>query len=344
MSRKTVYAIFILILIFYTNKTAFAQKTDTIVHINGNVLTGDLKKMIYGVATWKMDGMGTITFEEVKVNSIISRKKFEITLKDGEIYYASFEASPYDRKVLLITYDDKILVNIDDIIEAYPIKNSFWRRTSGSFSLGINYSKGSNVATLAFSGNLNYRRQKNYIELNWDSNNTYQGDTLSSSKYDVALLWEHLLKNEWSTLVSYGVSQNSELGTKLRQGVNLLGARNVVYNNWNRLYAAGGINGTVEKPYDDSGTATDLSGMFIVYWKVYKYTSPKIWVDANIAYVPYITDNRNRLSFNFNPQISVLSDYLKFGLSFYYNYDSNPPSTTTNYDYGLNLQLTYSFH
>jgi len=43
-----------------------AQKTDTIVHINGNVLTGDFKRMNYGIVTWKMDGMGTISLEEPK--------------------------------------------------------------------------------------------------------------------------------------------------------------------------------------------------------------------------------------------------------------------------------------
>ncbi len=38
----------------------YAQKTDTIVHINGNVMTGELKKIVYGVATWKMSGMGIV--------------------------------------------------------------------------------------------------------------------------------------------------------------------------------------------------------------------------------------------------------------------------------------------
>ena len=57
-----------------------AQKTDTIVHINGNILTGDFKKMNYGVVTWKMDGMGTIDLEEPKIQTIISSKMFEIKM------------------------------------------------------------------------------------------------------------------------------------------------------------------------------------------------------------------------------------------------------------------------
>ena len=218
------------ILIFYSNRAAIAQKTDTIIHINGNVLTGDFKKMAYGVITWKMDGMGTISMEEVKVNTIISKKQFEIKMKDGSILFGSMDSSRIQRKVNIVTTDQKDLVAIDDIVEIYPIKRSFWMRTSGNFSLGVNYSKGSNIATLAFSGDINHRKKKSYFAFNWDNNNTFQSDSISSSNINTVLGWQLLLKNKWSTLVSVGASQNSELGTKLRLALNLIGVRDITYN------------------------------------------------------------------------------------------------------------------
>jgi len=344
LNRKVIYIILFFIAVIIPGKKVLAQKTDTIVHINGNVLTGELKKLVYGVVTWKMDGMGTISLEEVKVNTMISKKQFEIKMKNGDSYFGSFAASDKNRKVNIISKDLIRLVDIESIVEAYPIKKSFWMRTSGSFSLGVNYSKGSNVTTLAFSGNMSYRKEKSYITLTWDDNNTYQEDSLSSSKYDIILSWERLLKNDWSTLVSFGLSQNSELGTKLMKGLNLMGTRNIAYNNWNRLYAGAGLNLVQETPYDGSGNTNDLAGVIILYWKVYKYTTPKVWIDANIAFLPYITDSRNRVTFNLNPQVSILSNNFKIGLNFYYNFDSNPPSQTSNDDYGLNLQFTYAFH
>ena len=54
-------------------------------------------------------------------------------------------------------------------------------RISGDFSLGANYSKGSNVGTLEFSGNLNYRKVKTNTSISWDTNNTYQADSLKNS-------------------------------------------------------------------------------------------------------------------------------------------------------------------
>ena len=88
-------------LAFATSQASYGQKTDTIVHINGNILKGDFKRMNYGVVTWKMDGMGTISFEEPKIQTIISNKMFEIKMENRSIYYGSFAASEEPRSVNL---------------------------------------------------------------------------------------------------------------------------------------------------------------------------------------------------------------------------------------------------
>jgi len=323
-----------------------AQKIDTIIHINGNVLKGDLKKLVYGVVTWKMDGMGTINFEEPKIQTIISKKTFEIKMDDGKYYFASFDSSATDRKVYLTMADKSLLVNIEDIVQVYPIKNSFWSRMSGNFSLGANYSKASNVATISFSGNLDYRKRSSYFNLTWDTNDTYQGDTLSSSKSDISFAWQRALAKGWSTDVAVTAAQNTELGTKLRLGLNLLGIKDIVYNDWNRLYTGAGANISQETGYDNANMTNDLAGLLVVYWKIYKLTAPKIWLDSNISYLPYLTsDDRYRINFNLNPSVSIFSDNFKIGVVFYYNYDSQPTSNEAeNDDYGLNLQFTYKLH
>lgn len=331
---------------FFSIEEVVAQKTDTIIHINGNIMTGDLKKLVYGVASWKMDGMGTISLDEVKINTIRSSKLFEIKMKDGFIYFGSFDTSHVQRQVYIMMTNGKRLINIDDIVEIYPIRRNFWMRTSGNFSLSANFSKGSNVGTVAFSGYLDYRKRKTYFNLSWNDNNTYQGDTLSSSKSDIALQWQRLMKNNWSTGVTIGATQNTELGTKLRIDLSAMGIKDISYNNWNRLYSGAGLSVARETPYDDSGITNDLAGVLTVVWKVYKYTIPKVWVDANVSFLPYITgDSRYRTNFNLNPKVSIFSDNFKVGFSLYYNYDSKPQTeSASSDDYGINLELSYAFH
>lgn len=346
MNRLIFLILSILISVTFIQKEGLAQKTDTIVHINGNILTGDLKKMAYGVATWKMDGMGTISLEEVKINTIKSKKQFEIKMKNGFIYFGSFDTSGIDRKVNIVVTNGKETVYIDEIVEIYPIKRNFWMRTSGNFSLGLNYSKGSNVTTLSVAGGLSYRKKKSYWNFAWDDNNTYQSDTLSSSKADVTLAWQRLLRKKWSVQIGASLTQNSELGTKRRTGLALTGIRDIAYNNWNRFYAAAGLSVNNEVPYGDSEITNDLLGVVMLVWKVYKYTIPKVWVDADITYAPYFTDpGRHRISINLNPQISIIGDDFKIGFSSYYAYDSKPSGDASSTDdYGINLTLSYSFH
>ena len=345
MRNKILYIIFFFIAFVIPTNKANAQKTDTIIHINGNIMTGEFKKLVYGVITWKMDGMGTINFEEPKVQTIISKKIFEIKMKNKDIHFGSFAAADVARAVYIITVSDTLLTKTDDIVEAYPIKNSFWMRTSGDFSLGLNYSKGSNVTTFAFSGNLSYRKRNSYFNIAWDDNFTYQTDTLSSSKIDVNLTWERLLDKGWSTELGLMATQNLELGTKLRIGINAIGIKDIKYNSWNRFYLGAGLSLTKETPYDDSGVTDDLTGIITAVWKVYKLTSPKVWVDANVTFIPYITDTRYRTVLNINPQVSLFSDNFKVGFKIYYNYDSQPTTNVaSNEDYGLNLQFTYSLH
>jgi hypothetical protein len=342
----TIFIILFFILMLFGGRSVIAQKIDTIVHINGNVLTGDFKKMAYGVITYKMDGMGTISLEEVKVNTMRSIKQFEVKMKDGYILYGSMDTSGIDRKVNILTENGRKSIFIEDIVEIYPIRRSFWMRTSGNMSLGVNYSKGSNVATLAFSGNLNYRKRKSYFEITWDNNNTFQNDSVSSSNINTSFGWQLLLKNKWSSMISVSASQNTELGTKLRLALNMIGIRDFTYNIWNRLYGGAGLTVVNEVPFDNSGNRQDLAGLFHVAWKVYKYTLPKVWVDTNISLVPYLTDpGRYRVVINLNPKVSVFSNNFKIGFASYYYYDNQPPSdvTTTN-DWGINLQLTFTFH
>lgn len=346
LKRNLISGIFSLVLLFCITQSSNAQKTDTIFHTNGNILTGDLKKMIYGVATWKMDGMGSISLEQPEINSIKSDKLFEIKTNNGNFYFGSFDTSGIPQTVHILTTNGSSLISLEDIVEINPIKRSFWERINGSFSLGANFSKASNVGTIATAGNLDYRKKKSYYSISWDDNNTFQGDSISSTTADINLAWQRLLANRWSIGLAAGATQNTELGYKIKYDFNAVGIKDISYNDWNRFYVAAGLAVTRETPFDDSGITEDLTGIIQLVWKVFKYTSPKIWVDANIDFLPYITGGpRYRTVFNLNPQVSIFSNNFKVGVKFYYNHDSKPPSATaSNLDYGVNLQLTYFLH
>ena len=346
MKRIALYFIALTICIGIHLKKSNAQKTDTIFHVNGNALTGDFKKMSYGVVKWKMDGMGTISLEEAKINGIRSTKQFEIRTRSGLIYFGSMDTSQFVRKVNVLSGESRILLNIYDIVEIYPIKKNLWMRISGAGSLGFNYSKGSEITSIRYAGNLNYRKKKTLFELTFDDSNTFEDDSLISNNLEFTLAWQRILKRSWSSEVSLGASRNTELGNAGRYDLNLVGIKDISYNSWNRFYAGVGLNANRENHYDESSGNNHLVGVFKLVWKVYKYSEPKIWLDSNISFLPYLTTNdRYRLSFNLNPRLNLLHDDFKIGLRFYYTHDSKPPEgASSKSDYGINLELGYSFH
>ena len=325
-----------------------SQKIDTIYHVNGNIYTGDFKKMNYGVVSWSVSGMGTNSLEEPKIRTIKSIKQFEIKLKSGLIYFGSIDTSNIDHHIYIVISNGRELVNISDIVEIYPIRKSFWMRTTGNFSLGLNYTKGSDVATFVLSGNLNYRKRRAFYNLSWDSNNTinFADDSLSATKADIMLAWQHSFGNNWSSGVFAGASQNSQLGIRVRLDLSGLGIRDIVYNSWNRLWAGAGISIQQERPFETTEYTNDLAGVVMMVWKVYKYVDPKVWVDTDVSFIPYITgDWRYRFNANLAPKVSIIRDDLKIGFKFYYSYDSRPPQdASSTFDWGINLEITYALH
>jgi hypothetical protein len=302
--------------------------------------------MDYGVVTWKMDGMGTISLEEVKIKTINSKKEFEVKMRTGEIIFCSFDPSDVAEKVFLVMENERKLVWVSDIVEIYPIKGNFWMRTSGDLSFGGNYSKGSDITTISSSGNLLYRKKKIYFNLSWNNNSTYQSDSLSSSNGTVSLAWQRKFSYNWSAETTIGMSQNTALGIKRKVGLSITGIKDLVYNSWNRLYSGAGLIIMNEIPLDDSENQDNLAGLIQVVWKVYKNTGTKVGVDANASLSPYITNwGRYISTININPYIKIFNNDFKIGFSSYYNFDNNPVSedAETN-DFGFNLQLSYTLH
>jgi len=325
--------------------SSFAQKTDTIIHVNGNVLLGEIKKLDNGIITFKMDGMGTIKFELDKINTFSSNKHFQVTVKSGLQYYGSFDTSTTERMVKIIVMNGNELIPIENLVELYPIKKNFWLRTSGVFSLGFNYSKGSGIASLTSSGNLNYRNRKSYTALNWNENTTVQLDTITSNKTDISLDFKRNIVNSWYFGINAEASSNSELGLDLRTLAGISINNYILQNYHNRMFLAVGVSGNREWADDADDPTNNMEGLLGINYHFFKYTNPEINISTYInAYPNMTTAGRWRFNYSLDAKVEVINDF-HVGINFYYNADNKPISedASTN-DYGITTTLSYSFH
>jgi len=342
---KARFTIYLLVILGFCPAIFFGQKTDTIVMLNGNIITGELKKIVYGQLSYSVEGMNTISIDEVDISSIKSKKQFEIKLTNDSIYYGSFDTARLKQMTYIVMDSVRKLINMRELVEVYPIKSNFWLRTSGNFSLGYNLTKANKNMSLVSSGDLTHRKKKTFFELQWNNNLVWYVDTLNSSSNQAVLSWQRIIKKEWSGGLAFGYDQNSELGVQARLGLTTTIIKDIVYNNWTRFSASAGFDGTQEWDYEQTDASQYISGLIGLVWKVYRFQEPKISIASYITYLPYINDKRQRVNISLAPNISVFGNNLKVGFSLYYNYDSAPPSDNySTADYGLNATFSYSFH
>jgi hypothetical protein len=86
-ARNIIHTYFCLLLLMpvFSN----AQRTDLLFLRNGNKITGEIKKLQYGVLTYKTDDVGSLTVKWKDVIRLKSVKRYELTIisRDNKVYY-----------------------------------------------------------------------------------------------------------------------------------------------------------------------------------------------------------------------------------------------------------------
>lgn len=336
----------ILSILFLSSSALFSQKTDTLVHINGNIITGEIKKLEYGLLYFSTDGMGTIKVETEKIKSLKSHNQFQITRDNGLLYFGSLDTvNGLMNRVKIVSKSKSYIVNVKSIVEVFPVKNSFWLRTYGNFSLGGNYTKSSNILQLNFSGNLNYRGRKNFYNISWDNQVTKSGDSLLTDKKTNALSYQRYFQKHYSFQSELGMSSNNELNLKSRLYLNLTSGKDIIHTNRSVLFSGIGVSANKEETLDSSLISNNIEGIVKVSYDFFKRSSPEINIITSLnAYPSFTVSNRIRVDGTIEARIEVFSDFF-VGIKVYDNFDNSVNLSDGHFnDWGVNGTISYSFH
>ena len=345
--KLKLYHYIILVFVLGNSFIAKGQKTDTIFHINGNILLGEIKKIDYGRVTFKMDGMGTILVDVDRVKTMISKKFFEFTTTHGRTIYGSIDSSNLEGVITVNSGYDSNSFHLYQMIEVYPIKSTFFLRTSGKFGLGFNYTKASNVGRFDVDWNITYRNKGTSLSLEGSNIQTFTPrDTIeTTSKYDFTLNIEKKVKGIWAWTGYIGGSQNTELGLDLRLkgGLALLG--DVYHSSNQRFYVLLGLAPNVEIADAQASQTTNLEGQVSMSYQIFKYNFPEVTLNTQLDFYPSFNNTgRYRIDYNFDTNIEIFNNFYVGG-KFYYNFDSKPASeSASNDDYGFTTTLGFTFH
>mgnify|MGYP000243530658 CR=1 FL=1 len=80
-------------------------KVDSIRLINGNEVTGEIKRLLRGKLSYGTDSMGTVAIEWEDVTAVVSGFRYEVRLENGRRYYGSLGAAQKEGYVHIVEGD-----------------------------------------------------------------------------------------------------------------------------------------------------------------------------------------------------------------------------------------------
>ena len=338
---KTIFVL--LIVIFLPRIITASEKTDTVYLKNGDRITGEVKRLEYGILFLKTSGLGTINIEFDRIKTFYAKERFTVLLASGLRFFGTIDTSGKEGHVILRVNDFRIPEPISEIAELYPVKNAFWKRLDGSIDLGYSYTKASTVSQLDFSGSLEYRVEKAFTRLKVGFTMTDQQGMDRIRKQDYALSYRRIIRRKWFYAGAIGIQQNTELGVDYRYWGGPAIGNNLVNNNLHVLSGMAGLLIMTEGSIDDSIT-NSIEGLMQIDYRIFRFNKPDIDIRSSLSYYPSFTSwGRNRIEFDINAKLEIFHDFY-FGLRLYDNYDSHPvdENAATN-DWGITTSIGYSW-
>lgn len=348
MNRPTDYlrALFIAAALFAASAHAETRgKLDVIILLNGDRVTGEIQSLAYGRLALETDSMGTVQIEWPDVVSVESPQGFMIEDVEGNLLYGLIGRDP-DPGHLSVTGNDRVTrrVAMARITRMSQSEERVLDRVHGSFSLGFDYTKSSDITVLSGSFNTNYRGPKSNWSFNIDLNSTrdpVQG-TIDRDSIRYGYRWLQPGGRFWAGLSQ--IERNEQTGIEARALVGGGYGSYFFQTTSHEVAALAGIAASREWATGEADDQTSLEGLLGVDWRIFDFATPKTSLTARAVLYPSLTESgRYRTDSSVSLRREIISDFY-FDLSFYHSYDSDPPDELAETsDYGVVTSLGYSF-
>jgi hypothetical protein len=342
LGARTVAAALVIVCASCTS--AWAQpRTDVIVLLYGDRITGEITDLNRGRLELKTDDAGTIDIEWDKVASVEAMRQFEVETSDGRRLLGRLGKAA-DRVVLIVGTDGDVPVPMPEVTRLTPIGASFWKKLEGSIDAGFTYTHSSGIAQTTLNTNSVYRRPAFLFRLDSSATLTQRSD--EDERDDRAVLdFSYVRYRGRRLLVSgaLGFETNESLGLELRSQVSGLVGLRLVNTNRAQFEIGGGLVLNDERGVDAESTQ-NVEGVFGLRTSYYTYDRPKTEFDGDIQYYPSLsTWGRQRLQVDSALRRELWKDFFAV-LNVFYTFDSDPPNPdAARTDVGIVVSIGWSY-
>jgi len=350
MKAKRVLNLKIVILsyVFLLAAPLYARNsTDVIVMKNGDRLTGEIKGLNAGVLYMNMKYiLGTSSVQWSEVARLESKQLFLVRTEDGSVYTGTLRATgtPGGRplEITVAGPTGTTMIASPRIVQMDTTSTNFHERLNGSINTGIIYSKGNQSAQYNISSEIAYPRERWGAGASFNSTLSSSTGASASTRNQVDVDVFHLLPwNNWFYEGVGSLLQSSEQGITRQPTFGGGIGRYLKNTNETRISLLAGLAGQ-NTVYQENIPSQNLA-FGLVTGKAQFFRFNKTNGDVTAMLLPGITEP-GRVKFNLNASYYIkLTGNLSWNVSFYGNWDSQPPADLPGSDYGSSSGLSWTF-
>jgi hypothetical protein len=331
-----------------TMPASAAPKTDVIVFLNGDKLTGEVKGLEQGQLKFKTDATGTIDIEWNKIATVQTGQVLQVETVDGLRFTGTVPKLAGDGELQLQLRTEPAAtsktVPLTQIVRIAAIdQGNLIARLDGYVTAGYDYTKANDLQQFNFTGGLNSRTEKRQWQIDGSTTVTTQEGTDDSSRFDASGSYRRFRPERWFVQGFAGLEGNDELGLDLRGTVGAGYGRYLQQTNERNWAAYAGL-AVIQEQFAGEESNESLEAVFGTQYSFYRYDSPEASFDVLFNVLPSLTESgRVRSEGKLRSRYELVTD-LFFEISLYGSYDSDPGAeANSNSDYGLVTSLGYSF-
>jgi hypothetical protein len=330
---------------------AHAQRanTDVITLKNGDRVTGEILQLEYGLLRLETDDMGTINIEWSAIVDIESQYTFDVQVAGGIRHSGIIDTSDDGTELVIRDEGSGRSVALASVVRIDELETGFWKRLSGSMSVGFDYAKATGIHTGNINISSSYQGDEIKATLDISAAETSSDDTEASRRENLTSTVQFQRERPSFVMLLNTLERNDELGIDARLTTGAGIARYFAQDQDSEVMLFAGA--VANQEWTDSGNGSleqdesqqSIEGALGATWRIFRFGTPDVSLSSSAFLYPSLTESgRHRGNLDLSLRREIISD-LFFDISFYEAYDSDPPSGGETTDYGVVTSLGYKF-
>jgi small nuclear ribonucleoprotein (snRNP)-like protein len=328
--------------------TSVAAKTDVVLLVNGNTITGEIKSLEFGALRYSTDSMGTVMIDWEDIVTISTKQTLQVEVTDGTRYFGTLDSADERFHIKVRSASDRVELHTSRIVRLVPIdaQETFWQRLDGSASFGFDTEKASQVTTLRSTADISYRTRQYLVGLAATFNVTDQPGSDEANqtrrRESISGNYQRFRQHRWFTDWFGGWERHDELDIQSRYSAGGALGRYVLQTPLNQLSLTGGLNLTRTSFIGEDDSTTAAEGRIQV-----RYLHRRVVPEANITFTTNIFPLLEDFS-NYRTETDLIfrREFIKdlfFDVTLRHSYVSVPSSDGEQIDYTLTTSIGYSW-